>query len=124
MKTSTGVDDKLERMEIAELPRAQHPFYFGTQFHPELKSRPNRPSPPVCAFMAAAAGMVSDKSGDDDKLNYAGKLWQTHEEELRLAKSERAPMSPCKQIGNKALMSPVGSTDLRRKRSISSISEL
>jgi CTP synthase len=38
----TGRDDQGERMEIAELSRAVHPFYFGTQFHPEFKSRPNR----------------------------------------------------------------------------------
>src|SRR3989344_2734101 len=27
-------------MEIAELPKNVHPFYLGTQFHPEFKSRP------------------------------------------------------------------------------------
>ncbi len=32
----------------------EHPFYFGAQFHPEFKSRPNRPSPPFFAFVSAA----------------------------------------------------------------------
>ena len=32
------------RMEILELP--DHPFFFGTQFHPEFRSRPGRASPP------------------------------------------------------------------------------
>ena len=32
------------RMEILELPN--HPFFFGTQFHPEFRSRPGRASPP------------------------------------------------------------------------------
>ncbi len=32
------------RMEILELPG--HPFFFGTQFHPEFRSRPGRASPP------------------------------------------------------------------------------
>ncbi|MCR3882762.1 MAG: CTP synthase (glutamine hydrolyzing) [Methanothrix sp.] len=39
------------RMEIAEIPG--HPFFFATQFHPEMKSRPGRPSPPFLAFVRA-----------------------------------------------------------------------
>ncbi len=39
------------RMEIAEIP--DHPFFFSTQFHPEMKSRPGRPSPPFLAFVLA-----------------------------------------------------------------------
>jgi CTP synthase len=41
-------------MEIAELPRAKHPFFLGTQFHPELKSRPMRPHPLFREFIKAA----------------------------------------------------------------------
>ena len=66
----TGVDTKHERMEIAELCRTVHPFYFGTQYHPEFKSRPNRPSPPVFAFVAVAAGL-------SHQLGYAGDMWQS-----------------------------------------------
>ena len=43
-------DDRL--VEIAEL--ADHPFMLGTQFHPEFKSRPNRPHPLFVAFLEAA----------------------------------------------------------------------
>lgn len=39
------------RMEILEL--ADHPFFFATQFHPEFKSRPTRPSPPYLGFVEA-----------------------------------------------------------------------
>ncbi|NPA75144.1 MAG: CTP synthase (glutamine hydrolyzing) [Euryarchaeota archaeon] len=39
----SGKDESGERMEIFELPG--HIFYMGAQFHPELKSRPLRPSP-------------------------------------------------------------------------------
>ncbi|MFB6112043.1 MAG: CTP synthase [Halobacteriaceae archaeon] len=39
------------RMEILELPT--HPFFFGTQFHPEFRSRPGRPSPPFVGFLEA-----------------------------------------------------------------------
>ncbi|MCD4797657.1 MAG: CTP synthase, partial [Methanosarcinales archaeon] len=39
------------RMEIAEIP--EHTFFFSSQFHPEFKSRPNRPSPPFLGFVRA-----------------------------------------------------------------------
>jgi len=42
-------------MEIAELPKAQHPFYLGVQFHPEFLSRPLDPHPIFSAFIKAAA---------------------------------------------------------------------
>ena len=42
-------------MEIAELPRDQHPFFVGTQFHPELLSRPLAPHPLFVEFVKAAA---------------------------------------------------------------------
>jgi len=38
----TGSSDNGRRMEVAELPG--HPYFMGSQFHPELKSRPNKPS--------------------------------------------------------------------------------
>jgi CTP synthase len=40
-------------MEIAELPQKEHPFYLGTQFHPEFKSRPLNPHPLFTAFIKA-----------------------------------------------------------------------
>ena len=51
----SGKDDSGERMEIIEL--ADHPFFFATQFHPEFKSRPQRPSPPFLGLIRAAAGL-------------------------------------------------------------------
>jgi CTP synthase len=45
----SGTNDDL--MEICEIP--EHPFFFGSQFHPEMKSRPGRPSPPFLAFVEA-----------------------------------------------------------------------
>ncbi|MGE5541106.1 MAG: CTP synthase [Bacillota bacterium] len=41
-------------MEIAELPKSEHPFYLGCQFHPELQARPLTPHPLFSAFMKAA----------------------------------------------------------------------
>lgn len=40
-------------MEIAELPR--HPFFIGTQFHPEFTSRFEKPSPIFVEFVKACA---------------------------------------------------------------------
>lgn len=59
----TGKDEEAVRMEIVELPRKVHPFYFGTQFHPELKSRPERPSPPFHGFVLAACGRFDEHYG-------------------------------------------------------------
>lgn len=36
--------DKI-RMEIAELPSSEHPYFIASQFHPEFKSRPGKPAP-------------------------------------------------------------------------------
>lgn len=47
-----GKDTEAQRMEIIEL--TGHPFFFGTQYHPEFKSRPNRPSPPFFGLVEAA----------------------------------------------------------------------
>jgi CTP synthase len=33
---------------------ANHPFFMASQYHPEFKSRPNRPHPMFNAFMQAA----------------------------------------------------------------------
>ena len=41
-------------MEIAELPRTIHPFFLGTQFHPEFLARPLRPHPLFTEFIKCA----------------------------------------------------------------------
>ncbi|HSK58352.1 MAG TPA: CTP synthase [Actinomycetospora sp.] len=41
-------------VEFVELRRDEHPFFVGTQAHPELKSRPTRAHPLFRAFVAAA----------------------------------------------------------------------
>ena len=40
-------------VEMIELP--EHPYFVGCQFHPEFKSRPNRPHPLFASFIKAAA---------------------------------------------------------------------
>ena len=41
-------------VEFVELPRDVHPFYVGTQAHPELRSRPNRAHPLFQGLVGAA----------------------------------------------------------------------
>jgi CTP synthase len=41
-------------VEFVELPRDVHPYYVGTQAHPELRSRPNRAHPLFQGLVEAA----------------------------------------------------------------------
>ena len=43
-----------ELTEFIELPQEVHPFYVGTQAHPEFKSRPTRPHPLFIGLVKAA----------------------------------------------------------------------
>ena len=70
----SGLSPNGRLVEIAEM--RDHPFMLGSQFHPEFKSRPNRPHPLFNAFMAAAVtyqterksphGNHEHKSGEGD----------------------------------------------------------
>ena len=48
----TGRNPSGRRMEVCELEG--HPFFVASQFHPEFKSRPHRPSPLHYGFLEAA----------------------------------------------------------------------
>ncbi|GAA4839948.1 CTP synthase [Actinomycetospora corticicola] len=50
----SGTSPEGTLVEFVELPRAVHPFFVGTQAHPELKSRPTRAHPLFAAFVAAS----------------------------------------------------------------------
>ena len=50
--SGTSPDGRL--VEVGELPRDTHPFYLGTQAHPEFRSRPTRAHPLFAAFIGAA----------------------------------------------------------------------
>lgn len=50
--SGTSPDGRL--MEIMELPREEHPFFVGVQFHPEFHARPLAPHPLFTAFIKAA----------------------------------------------------------------------
>ena len=48
----SGINPERDLVEIAELKG--HPFFLGTQFHPEFKSRPTKPHPLFREFIKAA----------------------------------------------------------------------
>ena len=70
--SGTSPDERL--VEAVELPADAHPFYVASQYHPEFKSRPERPAPLFREFVhaalerAAAGGAAVDEdaaSGDE-----------------------------------------------------------
>ncbi len=50
----SGLSPDGRLVEYAELDRELHPFFVGTQAHPEFTSRPTRPNPLFAAFTRAA----------------------------------------------------------------------
>jgi CTP synthase len=50
----SGMYTERDLVEFVELPKDVHPFYIGTQAHPELRSRPTRPHPLFIGLIAAA----------------------------------------------------------------------
>ena len=50
----SGLYKERDLVEFVELAREVHPFYVGTQAHPELRSRPTRPHPLFISLIKAA----------------------------------------------------------------------
>ncbi len=60
----SGLSPDGRLVEITEI--ADHPYMVGSQFHPEFKSRPNRPHPLFSSFIAAAVQHQKDQLIADD----------------------------------------------------------
>ena len=58
--SGTSPDERL--VEIIEI--ADHPFFVASQFHPEFKSRPQRPAPLFREFVEAALGRARERRPD------------------------------------------------------------
>jgi CTP synthase len=52
------------RMEILEL--RDHPYFLGTQFHPEFRSRPDRASPPFVGLVDAVLGELDARDLEEE----------------------------------------------------------
>ncbi|MEY3094329.1 MAG: CTP synthase [Actinobacteria bacterium] len=50
----SGISPDGNLVEFVELPREVHPYYVGTQAHPEFRSRPTRPHPLFSGLIKAA----------------------------------------------------------------------
>ena len=60
--SGTSPDERL--VEVIELP--DHPFFVASQYHPEFKSRPERPAPLFREFVRAALARAIERGGDDE----------------------------------------------------------
>jgi CTP synthase len=56
--SGTSPDDRL--VEVIELPTDVHPFFVASQYHPEFKSRPERPAPLFREFVGAVLDHAAD----------------------------------------------------------------
>ena len=50
----SGLSPDKHLVEFVELPKDVHPYYVGTQAHPEFLSRPTKPHPLFAGLIAAA----------------------------------------------------------------------
>jgi len=57
--SGTSPDGRL--MEIAELSKKEHPFFLGTQFHPEFQTSPTNPHPLFLEFIEACTKQQKKK---------------------------------------------------------------
>ena len=58
--TLSGLSPDGKLVETVEL--SDHPFYIGVQYHPEFKSRPNKPHPLFIGFIGEAAEHIHNRS--------------------------------------------------------------
>ncbi|MCU0641317.1 MAG: CTP synthase [Candidatus Margulisbacteria bacterium] len=54
-----GTYQAADLVEVVELP--DHPWFLAVQYHPEFKSRPNRPHPLFAGFMKAATDRLAEQ---------------------------------------------------------------
>jgi CTP synthase len=85
----SGTNPEHGLVEFVELPREVHPFYVGTQAHPELRSRPNRAHPLFRGLVGAAL----------DRQN-ATRLFEVDEADAAAGSAETAgPVEPAETAG-------------------------
>jgi len=59
----SGIHEERDLVEVIEL--ADHPWFLAVQYHPELRSRPNRPHPLFRDFIRAALGDAAQPADPD-----------------------------------------------------------
>ncbi len=81
--SGTSPDERL--VEVIELER--HPFFVASQFHPEFKSRPERPAPLFREFVAAALERGAERDGGVDATDVGDE------------RSDRSPVGGTQSVG-------------------------
>ena len=56
----SGISSDGTTVEVIELSKETHPFFIAVQFHPEFKSRPNKPAPLFVALVEKAKILIGD----------------------------------------------------------------
>jgi CTP synthase len=88
--SGTSPDERL--VEVIELD--EHPFFVASQFHPEFKSRPERPAPLFRDFIAAALQRASaSTSGSGSAGHEDVRIEDTREQAGRAASAHGASLS-------------------------------
>jgi CTP synthase len=64
--SGTSPDERL--VEAIELAAAEHPFFIASQYHPEFKSRPERPAPLFREFVGAALAHAEQTPREPERL--------------------------------------------------------
>jgi CTP synthase len=64
----SGSNPESGLIEIVELSTHTHPFFFGVQYHPELKSTVENPQPIFVHFIKAAKEFAEAKSAVKNPL--------------------------------------------------------
>lgn len=64
----SGCNPESGLVEIIELPASVHPFFFGVQYHPELKSTVENPQPIFVHFIKAAKEFAEAKNSVKNPL--------------------------------------------------------
>jgi len=67
--SGTSPDERL--VEVIELHPDAHPFFVASQYHPEFKSRPERPAPLFREFVGAALAHASEPEPDTASVSPA-----------------------------------------------------
>jgi CTP synthase len=65
----SGVHPETGLVEIMELDRQQHPYFIGTQAHPEFRSRLGAPAPLFQGLIAASITHKKAEENDPQNLN-------------------------------------------------------
>ena len=94
--SGTSPDDRL--VEVIELP--EHPFFVASQYHPEFKSRPNRPEPLFRGFVGAALARAREQGRDETSPEAApGAATEADGGAVRSGRSRaRTPPTPARRL--------------------------